>query len=470
MDYTNSRSMKLLHLLGLADTYRRQPDAVSETTEFTSVFVTGFRPKEEGDKELGSWRVESVVEQKAESRRVNDGSFPAEHGQRCSQVVFENWMRDVFGKIDSVDFRVGWEYTGHGEDGKGGQVRAFFNDENGQKREIVGAYLVGCDGGRSRVREAAGIPYRPPYGSNNEHNSPTRFYLVDFRSAQLAQSRPFGRFWHVFPVGNGFIIDQDDQDTFTAHYIAIDSILVHGRWQPSFRIVDSYISDGGRVLLAGDAAHRTPPPGGYGMNSGIVDAFDLGWRFAAMVKGYGGPLLLTSYSLERRRSMIQALLRSHRHVMEHLGLEELCAKNEHLLKSDTVEGKADFGLELDLRYDFSPCVVPDGSPALLWDVNRYAPSTRPGSRAPRVILKGREHVGRIWERSLVLVRPDAHVVWRGNKAPESWEARQIVMVASGRTTAPGYQKPTSNEDEERFTKTMAAFGIKSSDGERAFQL
>ncbi|CEL08773.1 hypothetical protein ASPCAL11918 [Aspergillus calidoustus] len=96
---------------------------------------------------------------------------------------------------------------------------------------------------------------------------PTRFYLVHFRSAQLAQSPPFRCFWHAFPIGSGFIINQDDQNTFTAHYllppsdpgaseaidprdivyktlggyagahqITIDSFLVHGRWQPSFGI------------------------------------------------------------------------------------------------------------------------------------------------------------------------------------------------------------------------------------------
>jgi FAD-dependent monooxygenase len=124
------------------------------------------------------------------------------------------------------------------------------------------------------------------------------------------------------------------------HQITIDSILVHGRWQPSFGIADSYTSSGGRALLAGDVAHWTPPPGGYGMNSGIIGAFNLGWRLAAMVKGYGGPLLLSSYILERRRSMIRALLRSHRHSMEHVKLGELCAENIEMLKSDTEEGRA----------------------------------------------------------------------------------------------------------------------------------
>jgi FAD-dependent monooxygenase len=128
MDYTNLRGMELLHLLGLADAYRAQPGAVPETVGFESVFVTGFRPE---DKVLGSWSGESVADLKAESRRVNDGTFSVEPGQKCSQVVFETWMRDVVGRLDGVDFRVGWEYIGHEEDEEAGNVNAFFQDEHG---------------------------------------------------------------------------------------------------------------------------------------------------------------------------------------------------------------------------------------------------------------------------------------------------------------------------------------------------
>ncbi|CEL08772.1 hypothetical protein ASPCAL11917 [Aspergillus calidoustus] len=238
-----------------------------------------------------------------------------------------------------------------------------------------------------------------------------------------------------------------------------------------------------------------------------------------MVKGYGGPLLLSAYSLERWRSMIRALLRSHRYSMEHVKLGELCAENIEMLKSNTEEGKAvraeierfitlsgpdtkDFGLELDLRYDFSLCVVPDRSVALRWDVNGYAPSTRPGSRAPHVFLKkggasvydlfGKEwtlmqfmheggkgavkvgalleaaeelrfpvkhvvlreedHVRRLWEHNLVLVRPDAHVAWRGNKAPDRDEAEQILSVASGRLGVRGYREPLDTKTKSSLSR------------------
>jgi hypothetical protein len=104
---------------------------------------------------------------------------------------------------------------------------------------------------------------------------------VHFRSKHLAQELHFGRFWHAFPAGGGFLIDQDEKDTFTAHYplgeesgddidpyeivyktlgghkgrwpIKIDEIFVHSEWQPSFSIAEKYVTDNVRVCLAGDA-------------------------------------------------------------------------------------------------------------------------------------------------------------------------------------------------------------------------
>ena len=151
--------------------------------------------------------------------------------------------------------------------------------------------------------------------------------------------------------------------------------------------------------------HRMPPHGGYGMNSGAIDALDLGWRLAAVTKGYGGPLLLRAYNLERRRMMIRALERSLRHLLEHVKLSEIYAHNAPLLEANTPAGEnirlqirqfidasgpdtMDHGIELDLRYgDSSPVIYHDGSPEHKWDVKRYIPSTRPGCRAPHVFLR-----------------------------------------------------------------------------------
>lgn len=143
------------------------------------------------------------------------------------------------------------------------------------------------------------------------------------------------------------------------------------------------------------------------MNSGVIDAFYLAWRLAALHKAYGGILLLQSYNLERRPMMIRALERSLRHFLEHVKLAAMNAQHSSLLEADTPEGEnvrrqigqfiddsgpdtTDLGIELDLRYaETSPVIYQnvDGSREHEWDVKRYIPSTRPGCRAPHVFLK-----------------------------------------------------------------------------------
>ncbi|OJI99385.1 hypothetical protein ASPVEDRAFT_50850 [Aspergillus versicolor CBS 583.65] len=539
MDLTNSRSMEILRFLGLADQYRALEGAVSAEEKFDSIFVTSLAP---AGKMIGSWRVGSVEDQRRDIRRANDGSQPVEPGQRCSQIVFESWMRTVALQSNMISFQSEWKFVGLVEEGD--RVKTRFVDLQGREHVVTARYLVGCDGGRSTVRREAKI--RMVGGQ-----VPVRLYLVHFRSKQLASTLRFGRFWHAFLATGGFVIDQDGKDTFTAHYplsegessrtldpreviqrvlggyngpwrITIDEVLVHSEWQPNFGIAEKYCTDGGRVFLAGDAAHRSPPHGGYGLNSGIVDAIDLGWRLAAVTKGYGGELLLKAYGIERRPMMMRALRRSYRHLREHVGLAELYQKNWAALDSESEEGKEvrhllknyldisgpetlDRGIELDLRYEHSPCIWPDGSPSRDWDVKRYCPSTWPGSRAPHVflrdgvtsiydlfgrewtlvhfvadyeeageartlldvakrmgfpmkyvVLRNEEHAREIWERDLVLVRPDTHVAWRGSKSPGLSEAEQVLAVVSGRMMRPGFTEHSTNEEHFVSTKSQAA--------------
>ncbi|KAL6234585.1 hypothetical protein BDW75DRAFT_161366 [Aspergillus navahoensis] len=556
MDLTNSRSMELLRTLGLADVYRALPGSVDEDISFECVFVTSLHP--EKGRELGRWRVPCVAEQKSESKRVNDGSFPAEPGQRCSQILVERWMRRLVLDCENVEFHGRWRYVGHVEEENKVSVRAV--DADGNEHTIVGRFLVGCDGGKSAVRKAAGIEMIGV-------KIPARFQLVHFRSRALASilDRSKSRFWHAFPAGSGFLIDQDGKDTFTAHCplkenegdsgagdhdppsnldprtaiyrvlgghgvtghcweIPIDEILVHSTWQPSLGIAAAYSTPSLLVFLAGDSAHLSPPHGGYGLNSGLVDAVSLAWRLAAVVKGYGGSYLLSSYSLERRPTMMRALCRSYRHLMEHVKLGGLYETFGDMLEAEGEEGEnlraylrrwiaesgsdiLDRGVELDQRYECSPCIQAEhqsDEEENVWDVQRYKPSTRPGRRAPHVFLKdgrtstydflgtewilmhfitheselevskaetlvraamrrgfplkhillrGEEQVRRIWGRDLVLVRPDTHVAWRGNERLEMAEAERVLDVVLGKSVRPGYTS-TTNTEVALFLKTV----------------
>ena len=111
---------------------------------------------------------------------------------------------------------------------------------------------------------------------------PARLFLVHFRSKELAESRPFGRFWHMFSPKHGYLIDQEEGDIFTAHMglepgqdvtgidprewvykvlggvggpyrFEIDEIQVTSTWRINFAIAEHYLSPGGRVVLGGDA-------------------------------------------------------------------------------------------------------------------------------------------------------------------------------------------------------------------------
>jgi len=242
------------------------------------------------------------------------------------------------------------------------------------------------------------------------------------------------------------------------------------------------------------------------MNYGIEEAADLGFKLAAAIKGYSGPLLLQSYTIERRPMMIRALEWSDRHVQEHIPWTTWAAENPGLINQDTPEGEAfrqkinDYlqksgsectsrGIELDSRYN-SPVIYQDtdGTKEHTWDHYHYVPSTWPGARAPHVFLKDgktsildlygkewtlieftssptspsaipiitkvavrlnipltpvhiqdEEHVRAIWQRNMVLVRPDGHVAWRANVAPQSEEeVEDILDVVVGKKTFPDW--------------------------------
>jgi hypothetical protein len=155
----------------------------------------------------------------------------------------------------------------------------------------------------------------------------------------------------------------------------------------------------GRVFLAGDSAHAHPPNGGLGMNTGLQDAFDLGWKLAAVLEGWGGRTLLDSYDYERRPASARAATESLKNF------RRLTAPGRNKAVYDaTPEGEAlrqslgqrlveenekawhPIGVHLGYIYNPSPIVVPDGSPRPPDDTVSYVPSAHPGCRAPHIWL------------------------------------------------------------------------------------
>jgi len=272
--------------------------------------------------------------------------------------------------------------------------------------------------------------------------------------------------------------NDDDMKAMFERTVAIPvkyEMLTCTPWRQNLLLADRYRD--GRVFLAGDAVHLVIPTGGLGMNSGVGDAIDLSWKLAATLQGWGGPALLDSYESERRQvgernvgaSRYASLGRRKWHAQYRPNIRENspegAATRENLVRVASVEQPKSnemIGAELGYRYVDSPivCVIP-GGPEHRFRV--YEPTTWPGARLPHVWLAdgtpmqdhipyegytlvrlGRTNVDtsaleralrafgaplavldmpddaprQVYGHDLLLLRPDLHVVWRGDRPPE----------------------------------------------------
>lgn len=188
--------------------------------------------------------------------------------------------------------------------------------------------------------------------------------------------------------------------------VKIDQVLVQSTWTPSLTLAQAYAGPKQRILIAGDACHQTVPTGGYGMNTGIADAYDLGWKLSGVIKGWAGPQALSSYEQERRPVGQLALQWSQVHMGNLMKMSSTLG-----LVADVIESKSDqgekmrasmhqylqtydghnqsTGVEMGYRYNSCICV-----PSTLdeevhppeFNPRRYLPTTVPGYRAPHVFL------------------------------------------------------------------------------------
>ncbi len=256
-------------------------------------------------------------------------------------------------------------------------------------------------------------------------------------------------------------------------------------WRQNLLLADRYGKD--RVFLAGDAVHLVIPTGGLGMNSGVGDAIDLSWKLAAALAGWGGPNLLRSYEIERRQigdrnvgaSRYATIGRRKWRSMWRPDITDdspagAATRKNLAAVADVEQRKSNemIGAELGYRYVDSPivCNIPGGPELLFRD---YQPTTWPGARLPHVwlddgtamqdrvaegytiiklggskadagglerairargapveLLDVPDRVARdVYGYDLILVRPDMHVVWRGNAAPE--DPAQVAAIATG---------------------------------------
>jgi 2-polyprenyl-6-methoxyphenol hydroxylase-like FAD-dependent oxidoreductase len=413
-----------------------------------------------------------------------------ERSQRCNQIWFDPILRKLASGFPSVTLRYGCRFESF-ERGTDGVIATVRDRESGRAERIRARFLVDCSGGNSGIGKTLGIRQegRPVLSyhlniflrikelwNRNHMGKAAFFFLVDRTGDYGSLIEIDGReLWRLNVHGEQYR-DEPSAERIAAairHALGEDipyEIVSALRWTCRQLVADRF--QDGDIFLAGDSVHQHAPSGGFGMNTGMGDAVDLGWKLAAAVEGWGGPALLGSYGIERRpvakRNVDEATDNALREVPEHL---------KNLLEEDSPAGAAarkdvgqhimavrsktfiSDGVALGYRYDPSPVVVPDGTPAPKDEVMTYTPTARPGSRAPHAwIAEGKStidlfgrgfvllrfggadpsplataakargmplemvevrdpEIARLYERKLVLVRPDGHVAWRADEPP-----------------------------------------------------
>jgi 2-polyprenyl-6-methoxyphenol hydroxylase-like FAD-dependent oxidoreductase len=263
------------------------------------------------------------------------------------------------------------------------------------------------------------------------------------------------------------------------------NILGIAEWTAGFTLVAERYGRG-RVFLAGDAAHLFTPTAGLGYNTSVDDAANLGWKLAAVCQGWGGLQLLATYEVERR----PIAERNTRFARSIADFYRTLGKSA-LLEEDSAAGataRAEFGkrclalstrefdapgIQLGMFYHGSPIIAAEPGDPPPDDANWYVPHARPGARAPHawlgegealydrfgpeftlmklraecdtralkqaaqnrgmpltVLELPRADIRALYGRDLVLVRPDHHVAWRGDRVPSDADALMARLIGA----------------------------------------
>lgn len=419
--------------------------------------------------------------------------------ERLPQYATEAVLRARVAQLPSVQTLYGWDARAVAQDAQGVTV-TIAQREGGGQRVLRSTYAVGTDGARSVVRDQSGITQ-----TYTDHDR--MMVLLVFRSHQLHELlarypgksyynvlqpelqgywKFFGRvdlgstwFFHA-PVPPGTTKDNFDFAAYLHEAIGatVDVEFEHiGFWDLRFMLADTYRQ--GRVFIAGDAAHSHPPYGGYGVNSGLEDARNLGWKLAATLQGWGGDGLLDSYDAERRpvfgstmSDFIAKSIDTDRTFLDtfdpardEAGFEaawqarargavgEVHAFEPHYEGSPLVwgnEGRASSARgshRFDARpgHHLAPAALPGGGNIYdrlgagftLIALGAPAPAVESFREAARalslplaiVVSENGDETARYGAR-LILVRPDQFVAWAADDA-SSDEAREVLCAASG---------------------------------------
>ena len=475
---TNVRSREHLRRWGIAAALR---DASPLSPDFPSTVI--FATRMNG--------IELARFDNAVNGSRDRNNLYSEEAQWVPQYILEEVLRKHACSLPGVSVAFNTELLTFSESESG--VESIIHDAvRGESQTIHSRYLVGADGARSQVREGIGAILTGDRGTFRNYNT-------IFRAPTLAACHALGdaiMYWMVNEDVPSLLspLDDDGLWSFIATKLAdnvdpatldpVDlirrstglpdldiEVVANFPWTAHQLIADRYATT--RVMLAGDACHLHPPFGGFGMNMGIGDAVDLGWKIAANLQGWGGPGLLASYAQERRpvheRTIAEAVHNYGavgnqlvRQGLEARGLLGEATRNEvsETILSTKIREFKTLGVVLGCRYE-SPLIIPDGTPAPVENAVVYVPSAHPGCLAPHLWLADGsslyDHFGpgftllvtagdvtdaagllqaaghrkaplvviapddaRLrarYEARFALIRPDQHVAWRGDALP-----------------------------------------------------
>jgi 2-polyprenyl-6-methoxyphenol hydroxylase-like FAD-dependent oxidoreductase len=424
--------------------------------------------------------------------------FYSQANERMPQYQMEAVLRRKMDALPNVTSRFGWTATSVEQDADG--VRVAIAEEDGAGRDVLEAdYVVGCDGPRSLVREQVGI-------ARGGTDFDQLMVLVVFRSRELHEGlqRFPGRstyrvmkpelngYWQFFgrvDVGEGFFFHapvpaNSTRENFDFHGLIQEvagfkfkAEFDHvGFWDLRVAVAEQY--QVGRAFIAGDAAHSHPPYGGFGLNNGIEDACNLGWKLAAKLRGWGGDTLLQSYSDERRPIFKETaedyiakrieregkLLNRIRPEQDRAAFEKMwhefgtdvgwrvggyephyegsavvcgppggvcSAHGEHLVKARVghhltprkLSSGRDVFDELGFEFTLLAFDAPDGA------VAAFERAARELGVPMKVVRDTYADERKDYEARLILVRPDQYVVWLGDAAPA--DAAAVLRKVTG---------------------------------------
>jgi 4-hydroxyisophthalate hydroxylase len=426
-------------------------------------------------------------------------SYYFQKNERLPQYLVEGVLRRKVAQLGNVECRFGWKAETIEQDADGARVA--IAEEGGAGRELLqAAYVVGCDGGYSTVRRQIGIERSGAdfnelmvlalFRSRELHERLKRFPPRSTYRVLHPELKGYWQFFGRVDVGESWFFHSPvpantTRDNYDFHALlqrvagfpfACDFDYV-GFWDLRIAVAEKYRE--GPIFIAGDAAHSHPPYGGYGLNNGLDDVANLGWKLAAALKGWGNDALLSTYTEERRpifketaEDFIEAGIQKDAIFLAHHNPEKDRADFERAWKEHST-GAAPRVMTYEPHYEGSPIVF--GSPGgassargshtfkaraghhlppqplssgrnvfeelgadftlLAFDasdqtVAGFAAASR-ALRVPLKIVRDSYRDGRTaYEAKLILVRPDRYIAWTSNGAPA--DAGSVIGKAVGR--------------------------------------